>query len=327
MNVALFASAFYPHFGGVEEHVRQLAHAYQRMGLSPIVLTNRWPRSLPVEEEYEGIRVYRLPFRVPEGSVKARLNYHLTHAPIAREMLHILKSANIGLLHVHCVSSNGHYALIAKNALQLPLVVTTHGERTMDADHIYEKSRFLNKTLCRLLTEAGHVTACSQNTLDDIETYFGQSLGARAGVVYNGINLADFALGEAYSHPKPYILGIGRQVPQKGFDVLIQAFAQANLDTHDLLLAGDGSERPALEGLVQKLGLQNNVKFLGRTDRQTTVSLFHGCDFFVLPSRQEPFGIVNLVSAASQRLCRIKRQVCSCRAKTFLPWPNPSLVS
>ena len=46
MNVAIFASAFYPSIGGVEELVRQLAHEYQRHGMSVIVLTNRWPRSV-----------------------------------------------------------------------------------------------------------------------------------------------------------------------------------------------------------------------------------------------------------------------------------------
>ena len=75
MNIAIFASAFYPHVGGVEELVRQLAHEYKRRGLGVIVLTHRWPRSLPVFEEFEGIPIYRLAMRVPEGGAKEQTLY------------------------------------------------------------------------------------------------------------------------------------------------------------------------------------------------------------------------------------------------------------
>ena len=299
MNIAIFASAFYPHVGGVEELVRQLAHAYKAKGVHAIVLTNRWPRSLPTYEEYEGIPVYRLAMRVPEGNFKARLNYQLTHKMLRKEMLRILQQHQIDVLHVQCVSSNGYYALLARQALHLPLVVTTQGERTMDAGQLYQKSAFMNQVLRSLLAEADYITACSKNTLDDVERYFGKSFGERAKPVYNGINLQDFEPGKPYVHPKAYILGIGRLVPQKGFDVLIKAFAQAEVMDHDLLIAGEGPERTALEQLAQQQGLKERVRFLGRADRQTAIALFKGCVFFVLPSRLEPQGIVNLEAMAA----------------------------
>lgn len=299
MNVALFASAFYPHVGGVEELVRQLAHEYRHQGMGAVVLTNRWPRSLPRYEEYEGVPVYRLAMRVPEGSWKARLNYWMTWNGIRREVLNVLRKHDIDLLHVQCVSANGYYALLAKQALGLPLVVTAQGERTMDATGLYQRSWFMNQVLRRLLTEAEAVTACSQHTLDDIGGYFGKPLGTRGRVVYNGIRTADFEEGVPFSHPRPYILGIGRLVPQKGFDLLIKAFAQAKPDRYDLLITGEGTERESLEALTKRLGIERRVQFMGRADRPTTVALFRGCDFFVLPSRQEPFGIVNLEAMAA----------------------------
>ena len=60
MNIAIFASAFHPHLGGVEELVRQLAHHLEKRGHAVIVITNRWPRALPEHEVVEGIPVYRL---------------------------------------------------------------------------------------------------------------------------------------------------------------------------------------------------------------------------------------------------------------------------
>lgn len=298
-HIAIFASAFYPSLGGVEELVRQLAHAYRKRGVKAIVFTNRWPRDLPKHEVYEGIDIYRLAMRVPEGSTKAHVTYHLSQSAIKRDMLAILQRHNTQLLHVQCVSSNGYYALEASRALNLPLIVTAQGERTMDADRIFEKSQFLNHILRQLLDEADFITACSQNTLTDLEEYRGAPLGERGRVIYNGIELEDFQNASPYLHPRPYILGIGRLVPQKGFDVLLKAFAQANLSHTDLILAGDGTQSDTLRQLSAELGLEDRVIFWGRADRTTTTQLFKGCDFFVLPSRQEPFGIVNIEAMAA----------------------------
>ena len=299
MNVAIFASAFHPSLGGVEELVRQLAHEYRRQGIASIVLVNRWPRSLPAEESIEGIPVYRLAMRMPEYNLRVRLNYALGYPWARARMLGILRRHKINVLHVQCVSANGHYAAIAARALGLPLVVSSQGERTMDAERVYEKSPFINRVLRRLLAEADRVTACSRATLDDLESFSGRSLGERGAVVYNGIRLEDFDGVEPYRHARPYILGIGRLVRQKGFDVLIEAFAASGLDTHDLLLAGDGPERAELELLARKLHIEARMKFLGRADRATVAGLLRGCEFFVLPSRQEPLGIVNLEAMAA----------------------------
>ena len=299
MNIALFASAFYPHVGGVEELVRQLAHSCQAQGHNVIVLTNRWPRSLPDYELYEGLSVYRLAFRVPEGSLKARLNYRFTHPAICRKMLAILKAHKIDLLHVQCVSSNGYYALLAKAALGIPLVVTAQGELTMDATQLYERSPFARQSLRDLLKEADSITACSAQTLAELETFFGKPFGNKATSIYNGVNLRDFDNRDAFEHPRPYILAIGRHVHQKGFDILLKAFAKVTTDTEiDLIIAGDGPERQNLECLADCLGLAARTRFVGRTNRHETVKLFRGCSFFVLPSRHEPFGIVNLEAMA-----------------------------
>jgi glycogen(starch) synthase len=300
MNVAIFASAFHPAMGGVEELCRQLALDYRKNGMDAIIITNRWPRNtLPDFELFEGIPVYRLAIRIPEGDLKMRLTFRLTiQAEMAR--LHsILKKHKSGLLHIQCVTSSAYHALRAHDALKLPLFVTTQGERVMDAGKIFETSPLMNDLLRELYDKAAFISACSKNTLDDAEQFYGKPFGAdRARVIYNGIALKDFENVTPYPHPKPFVLGIGRSVPQKGFDLLLRAYAQSGITSHDLLLAGDGPERPALEQLARDLKLGENVKFLGRAERPVAVSLFKGCSFFVLPSRLEPQGIVNLEAMA-----------------------------
>lgn len=299
MNVAIFASAFYPHTGGVEELVRQLCHEYVQQGINPIILTNRWPRSLPGYELYEGTPVYRLAMRMPDWNRRVRLVHHLTYPFTRWQMLRILRRHRSEIIHVQCASSNGYYALAAKEALGLPLVLSVQGERTMDAQGIYDRLPSLSHTLRNLIAGSSAITACSKDTLADLEQWWGQPLGSKSSVMYNGIRLDDFERGEPYSHPRPYVFAIGRLVKQKGFDVLIRAFAEAGLESHDLLFAGEGPEHAALCQLVETVGLKSRVHFLGRADRPKAVALFKGCSFFVLPSRMEPFGIVNLEAMAA----------------------------
>lgn len=300
MKIALFASSFHPHIGGVEELVRQLAREYRGRGFSPIVITNRWPRSLPEYELHEGTPVHRLPMRTPGPGAKARLSYLCTHRAIRRKLLDILRRHGTELLHIQCVSSNALYALEAKRVLGLPLVLTTQGELTMDAAQIYQRWPFMSRLLRQALAVADHLTACSAATLEDIEQFAGHPLDPRhAEVIYNGIAPGDFAGKPANARAKPYLLAIGRFVPQKGFDLLLHAYARAGLTEHELVLAGEGSEANALQALAERLGVGEQVHFTGRVDRPQAAALFQGCTFFVLPSRQEPLGIVNLEAMAA----------------------------
>ena len=299
MNVAIFASAFHPAMGGVEELCRQLALDYRKNGMDAIIITNRWPRNaLPEYELFQGIPVYRLAIRVPEGDLKMRLTFRLTIGAEMARLHSILKKHKSELLHIQCVTTSAYHALRAHDTLNLPLFVTTQGERTMDAGKTFEKSPLMNDLLRELYDKAAFISACSRDTLDDAEQFYGKPFGDRAKVIYNGVALKDFEGAAPYPYPKPYLLGIGRSVPQKGFDILLRAYAQSGIASHDLLLAGDGPERPALEQLARDLKLDEEVKFLGRAERPVAVSLFKGCSFFVLPSRLEPQGIVNLEAMA-----------------------------
>jgi glycogen synthase len=287
MKIALFPSNFHPHFGGVEELVRQLAHQLKRDGHAPTVFTNRWPKDLPAHEEFEGLDIYRHVFRVPERTWR-QFGGAVLYGPRAQRAIHgQLRETGAEVLHIQCVSSNAHYALRAKRALGLPLVVTLQGELTMDASQIFQRSQFARNLLRRTLNEADVITACSGKTLEDGEAFYGKSFGKRGRVIFNAANTQDFEASVPHVHPRPYILAIGRVVPQKGFDTLIEAFAKLPAHDHDILLAGDGDQRGMLEALVRKLHLEERVHFVGRADRRKVGSLFKGCSFFVLPSRAD----------------------------------------
>lgn len=298
-SVALFPSAFHPSLGGVEELTGQLAIGLHAFGVKPFICVNRWPRNLPAREFWRGIDVRRHPFRLPEGGGKAWATFRATAAFILGRLIDLLHTKGAELIHVQCVSSNAWYAIEAARALGIPLVVSLQGERTMDATGIYQRSPLFNRLLKRLLATADQITACSHSTLADAAQFNGESLGSRARVVHNGIGPESFEAAAPRQNPRPYILGYGRLVKQKGFDVLLHAFKNAALREVDLLIAGDGPEREPLSRLARGLGLEGQVQFVGRAGRIGVQSLLHGAVGVVVPSLREPMGIVTLETMAA----------------------------
>lgn len=299
--VAFFASAYYPTVGGVQEVVRQLARRQAQAGARSLIITNRWPKDLPARSDYEGVPVRRYVFRVPERNPKQLIGAAIFTLPTLASLCRDLRRAAADLINVHCVSSNAHYALLARRATGLPLVLSLHGELTVDSGGLFQRSQFAQNLLRTALDEADAVTACSAKALAEAEAFYGKSLADRASVVYSGVDTSEFANVAPFAHPRPYLLAVGRLERPKGFDVLLDAF-KSLVDsgaTCDLIVGGVGAELDALRSQAQNLGLGERVVFPGRLDRGQVRALFAGCLFFVLPSRIEPMGIVNLEAMSS----------------------------
>ena len=95
-----------------------------------------------------------------------------------------------------------------------------------------------------------------------------------------------------------YIIAVGRLVPQKGFDILLMAYANSLLPKMGvkLIIVGEGELRSELVDLSKTLGIEDNVELLGYiTD---LARLYIEAEFFVLSSRWEGFGNV-IVEALS----------------------------
>lgn len=89
----------------------------------------------------------------------------------------------------------------------------------------------------------------------------------------------------------------------KGFDILLLAFAEA-LKTHPdlkLKIGGTGLIASQLHNLAAELGLENSVEFLGGLQNDQVLDLMFRSDAFVLASRNETFGVV-FIEALSQGL-------------------------
>ena len=85
------------------------------------------------------------------------------------------------------------------------------------------------------------------------------------------------------------VIGVGRLTPQKGFDLLIEAFAGCGERAQgwSLVIAGEGEERGHLEAQIARSGLSHRIRLIGRVPDPSR--LYREADLFVLPSRFEGF--------------------------------------
>lgn len=114
-------------------------------------------------------------------------------------------------------------------------------------------------------------------------------------VIYNPI---DYIPSPRVKNAVPHIGFIGRLVPLKWVDLLLQALARMQETAWTCTIVGEGSERGALEKLSWELGLGERVKFVWADDR---ANWLHRFDIFVNPSYQE--GVPTTVVEARMAGC------------------------
>ena len=94
---------------------------------------------------------------------------------------------------------------------------------------------------------------------------------------------------------KKIILSIGRLVPYKGYEYLIEA-AKYLTDEYHLVIGGGGPLKDELQAKIEQLGLENKVTLAGYIDYKDLPAYFGACHIFVLSSvmKTEAFGIVQI---------------------------------
>jgi rhamnosyl/mannosyltransferase len=91
-----------------------------------------------------------------------------------------------------------------------------------------------------------------------------------------------------------YMLGVGRLVPYKGFEYIIQAMP--SIDDLNLVICGNGFLYEKLIALSEELKLTGRINIITDASDEYLAELYAGCEFFVFPSclPSEAFGIAML---------------------------------
>jgi glycosyltransferase involved in cell wall biosynthesis len=93
------------------------------------------------------------------------------------------------------------------------------------------------------------------------------------------------ALPDAIRAERAEIVTVARLVPKKGIDLLIGAFAAADVGDWTLRILGDGRVRIALEALAARLGVADRIAFEGARPHPSCLAATAEAGLFVLPCR------------------------------------------
>lgn len=146
--------------------------------------------------------------------------------------------------------------------------------------------------------KADAIVALSDGVRSDVARRYSVD-ASRITTIYNPVDLemirsahsADVAglPGWSDAGSASRIIGIGRLVPQKGFDLLLRALARIERPW-TLALLGEGADEEDLRRLAKELGVSDRVVFAGHV--ANPYSYLSRADLFVLSSRWEGFGHV-----------------------------------
>ncbi len=99
----------------------------------------------------------------------------------------------------------------------------------------------------------------------------------------------------------PAFLFVSRLDRLKRADLVVRALATADGAGLEVVIAGEGEERPALERLASELGVANRVTFPGRLTETQLLDGLARCRAVIFPPFQEDYGFVTVEAFASRR--------------------------
>lgn len=264
--------------GGAERIMTILTDAWVARGWEvTLILTLAAPGQVPFFPTDPRVRVVALDLAATSQSLMGALRNNVRRLVALRRALRASRPDAV----LAFLTDNNVLAIVASVGLRVPVIVE---------EHIYAAWPPLPVAwrLVRLLTYpfAAVVVGLTPSALRAL----GPARGRHGRVIPNPVLPPPVAPPEAA--PPPVIVAMGRLVPQKGFDMLLEAFSRVAGRHRDwrLEIWGEGPERAALERQRDRLGLGERVALPGRTSEPYAV--FGRARLFVMSSRREGFPTV-----------------------------------
>lgn len=214
------------------------------------------------------------------------------------ERLVLHKVSNLGqfdLIHAHNAAFAGVAARRLSQRLRIPYVVTEHASAFLMGTVTPGEER-----MARLVYRDAAAVITVSSALARAIGAFTSSCDPR--VIPNGVDFDYFSPASARPNcDRFHVFAGGNLTANKGYDVLIRAFAAAFPNTSEchLTLMGDGAERASLERTATILGIRERVRFTGAILRDQVREYMRNADVFVISSYHETFGIVAVEAIAS----------------------------
>lgn len=278
--------------GGIETHCQQL---YPRMlknnpGLD-ITIVGRSPYLHKDQYHYEGVNV--------ESVWTLRNKYLETILHTFISIFFVKFKLQADCIHIHAIGP-GLLSPLAR-LLGLKVVMTHHG-----SDYDRDKWNWFAKSLLRFgewlsVKFANEVLVVGKSLTERLRQQYPRKADS-ISFIPNGIKV-DTYIDEEFNQkkllnslgvePKKYILFVGRLVPEKGVQDLINAYKQLKNTDYKLLVVGSSDHKDEFYKMIMDFKSENII-FAGFQKGNALKSLYENAAVFVLPSYHEGLPIVVL---------------------------------
>src|SRR5690348_9988127 len=283
LRIALVTEYYYPHLGGVCEHVHFFAREARRRGHHVDVITSHIPGAA---DQPHVIRLGRSQPVYCNGS-QARITVGLG---LRRQLRGVLRRGSYDIVHVHSPLTPV-LPLLAIEEAESPVVGTFHTYFDRSVGYTIGR-RYFQKRLDMLST----AIAVSHSTTVALDRYF----DANWKIIPNGIDTDVFnpsaPLPRGFPRDVPTILFLGRFDPRNGLSTLIDAFRHVKGSVRDakLVVVGDG---PLRDHYYRVAGGDPDILFVGAV-LEGRPSYYAHSSVYACPTTKASFGITLLESMA-----------------------------
>lgn len=298
MKIAIFNLTTLIKHGGVETFCMQIAENLQKRGASIDIFTGIRSFTPELPEE---INVFEFDFTHRDKfiNIGSRFKKLMERISFAKNAWKILLKNKYDYIYIH-KPYDFALAYLYKIKTGAKIIYSSHGTE------FYPGYKALIKKM-------DFVFSCSSFNAKEIEDYS----GIKANILYNGVNTSlfkklpknNFLAETLNTNGKTVFFTACRLVGWKGVQVAINALTKIKDQNFIYLVAGEGDYRPKLEALVNQLGLQHKVKFLGRVENKNLPDYYSISDFALYPSiANETFGIA-IAEAAMCEVCVVSTSI------------------
>ncbi len=287
----------YPTFGGSGVLATELGKALAQKGHQVHFITYQQPVRLNVFVPnifYHEVQVPTYPL----------FDFPPYETALASTMVDVIKNNHLELLHVHYAIPHASAAYMAKKILEqdgidIPVITTLHGTDIT----LVGRDKTYAPVVAFSINQSDAITAVSKNLCD--ETHKSFKIEKKIEVIHNFVDVQRF-------NRKP-IDAFKKVIAPNGERVLLHAsnfrkikkvqdvvkiFYEVNKQIPSkLLFVGDGPERVTAEELSRRLGVYDEIRFVGKQEQMEDILAI--ADLFLLTSEYESFGLAALEAMAA----------------------------
>jgi glycosyltransferase involved in cell wall biosynthesis len=287
-NVLIVSAYTHPHIGGVEVVVDQQARTLVALGHKVTVATSRCRPNEATQEETAGYTVVRIPaWNLLEERIG--VPFPMWSPSAIWRLADLVRRADVVHVHDAYYGSSVLAASLARR-YNRPLFVTQHvGVVEHDKMVVRLAQKLVYSTAGRVVWRRAEMITAYNMIVEEFLRNQGVPAG-KISVTYNGINTQFFRPGtfeaarftrQRYGLPldMPIVLSVGRLVPKKGFQKLIEARSPA----YEVVHVGPGTIPHEVP---------DGVRFLGPLNRTELRDIYQASDIFAFPAVGEMLTLV-----------------------------------